>query len=152
MNTAAASRRRPAAISDERLETMIERLLLPVLTGQREICTRLERIERLVARQRHREPDPTDNPLIAAIAAAAQGLPFTVRALLRNVELTDNSELRQALRNADLTNGRELGWWFSGMEGRAIAGLSVARVDKHHRDGQQWRVVRVLKPADEIGE
>jgi uncharacterized membrane protein len=81
--------------------------------------------------------DQADRDLVPAIARAIGDRGFTSRELVDHAR--EDRALAAAILSTDTTNARELGKLLARVEGCAVDGFTVAKVDTG-RDGLVWQV------------
>lgn len=103
----------------------------------------VERVAQLEARvealeRAHGPRAEQDAQLLGALAAAADGRPFTATAALARAGV--DADLAAALDAAGILSGLELGAWLREVQGRPMGGLRAVR-GKRTGGGFLWRVV-----------
>jgi hypothetical protein len=110
-------------------------------------CAALERRiaayeARLLALEQARGPrDAEDRAAMQAIAAAADGRPFTAAAIWDRASADES--VVAALRAADVESASELATWLRGMRNSTVGGLRLVRLQRRTAAGYRWAITVV---------
>jgi hypothetical protein len=106
--------------------------------------TRIEgKIDRLLAILEPASADAVAK-LLAIIWEVIGAGTFSVRAVLDRASMVGDMRLAHALTDADVTTGKELGWLLHRLQGSAVGGYVVRRLDTA-RVGRLWRISRIAR-------
>jgi hypothetical protein len=112
----------------------------PDAPTRQEFAAALDRIvalERTIAQHRGRRRDDRDAALLVAVAGAVGAMDFTAADVIALAPA--DPTVRQALEAAHVTTARRLGKRFARVEGHALAGFCLTRLDTE-RHVITWRI------------